>query len=93
VLYTAPVGGYRPNGFGLQDMHGNVSELTEDCYHDSYAGAPSDGAAWTAGDCARRVYRGGSWHYPPGAVRSSNRDRGSASTRLDTLGFRLIQDR
>ena len=73
ALYTAPVGGYRPNGFGLHDMHGNVWEWTEDCYHDSYAGAPSDGAAWTAGDCAQRVNRGGSWYHEPRNVRSSYR--------------------
>ncbi len=29
----------------------------------SYAGAPSDGSAWIAGDCTRRVVRGGSWDY------------------------------
>ena len=44
ALYAALVVVFWPNGFGLHDMHGNVEELTEDCYHDSYAGAPSDGS-------------------------------------------------
>ena len=58
---TAPVGSFAPNQFGLYDMVGNVWEWTEDCYHDSYNGAPADGSAWTGGDCSRRVVRGGSW--------------------------------
>jgi len=36
-------------------MHGNVLQWVEDCYHDSYQGAPSDGSAWTEADCARRA--------------------------------------
>ena len=65
---TAEVGRYQPNSFGLYDMHGNVWEWVEDCWNDSYAGAPSDGRAWTSGDCSRRVIRGGSWklHFPVG---------------------------
>ena len=55
---TAEVGRYQPNSFGLYDMHGNVSEWVEDCWNDSYAGAPSDGRAWTQGDCSQRVIRG-----------------------------------
>ncbi|MGH8581487.1 MAG: formylglycine-generating enzyme family protein [Gammaproteobacteria bacterium] len=93
VLYSAPVGGYRPNRFGLYDMHGNVSEWTEDCYHKSYAGAPSDEAAWTAGDCVGRVVRGGSWDLLPWFVRSASRMWFAPDSRYNYLGFRLAQDR
>ena len=46
---TSPVGSFRANGFGLHDVSGNVLEWVEDCWHDSYVGAPSDGGAWTSG--------------------------------------------
>ena len=58
---TVPVGSYPPNGFGLHDVHGNVWEWVGDCWNDDYHGAPSDGSAWTAGNCGRRVLRGGAW--------------------------------
>ena len=58
---TATVGRYQPNAFGLYDMHGNVYEWVQDCWNDSYVGAPTDGRAWTSGDCSQRVIRGGSW--------------------------------
>ena len=75
---TSPVASFQPNPFGLYDTAGNVSEWVEDCWHDNYNDAPSDGPAWmqeNGGDCGRRVVRGGSWHAIPVGLRSSNRDR------------------
>ena len=89
---TAEVGRYQPNSFGLYDMHGNVFEWVEDCWNDSYAGAPTNGRAWTQGDCGRRVIRGGSWGNYPGSLRSANRSRHTRSYRIDRIGFRLAQD-
>ncbi len=68
---TVPVGSYPVNGFGLYDVRGNVWEWTEDCWNGGYAGAPSDTNVWKAGDCSRRVLRGGSWHNLPRFVRST----------------------
>ena len=79
--YTAPAGSFSPNGFGLYDMHGNAWSWTEDCYHDSYSGAPRDGSVWTSGDCSRRVVRGGSWRDTPDNLRSANRGRGPSDDR------------
>ncbi len=50
-----------PNAFGLFDMSGNVWEWVEDCWHDDYTGAPTDGSVWQGGDCNKRILRGGSW--------------------------------
>ena len=89
---TTAVGRYQPNAFGLRDMHGNVWEWGQDCYNDSYAGAPSNGRSWTSGDCSRRVVRGGAWFNEPKDLYSANRGRYMRSYRNDGLGFRLAQD-
>ena len=93
--YTAPVGSFPANGFGLYDMHGNVLEWTQDCWHGSYRGAPTNGQAWegaNGGDCGRRVVRGGSWGSNPGRLRAANRYNDRVSYRNDVLGLRLVQD-
>ncbi len=93
VIYTAEVGRYMPNAFGLHDMFGNVFEWVEDCWHENYEGAPTDGSAWTRGDdCGKRVKRGGTWLALLPGVRSAGRDWGSAAARSYISGFRLAQD-
>jgi len=84
-----PLGEKKPNNFGLYDMHGNVWQWVEDCYHGSYDGAPSDGSPWIAGDCSRRVNRGGSWDNRPTLLRSAFRLRNAAGNRSYDLGFRI----
>jgi formylglycine-generating enzyme required for sulfatase activity len=86
---TAPVGSFAPNRFGLYDMSGNVWQWTQDCYHDSYNGAPNDGSAWLADDCSRRVRRGGGWAYNPPIVRSANRGADSPVNQSAFVGFRI----
>ena len=91
-VHTSPAGSYERNGFGLQDVLGNVWEWVEDCWHDSYAGAPGDGGAWTSGgDCSRWVLRGGSWASVPRNLRSASRDGYTAVYRLDYVGFRVAR--
>ena len=92
-MRTAAVGRYQPNAFGLYDLHGNVWEWVQDCWNDSYAGAPTDGRAWTLGDCSRRVIRGGSWGNAPRYLRSAHRKRDPRASRNDFLGFRLAKDK
>ena len=87
---SAPVGSFPANAWGLHDMHGNVWEWVEDCWNDNYVGAPSDGSAWTSGDCSRRVFRGGSWYFEPRALRSALRHWGDRY--YIATGFRLARD-
>jgi formylglycine-generating enzyme required for sulfatase activity len=87
--HTHPVGERKPNPFGLHDVHGNVSEWVEDCYHDGYRGAPSDGSAWLSSNCSRRVARGGSWLDRPRALRSATRDWYTFDQGHDNVGLRV----
>ena len=88
---THPVGSKLPNAFGLFDMHGNVWEWVQDWYHDSYAGAPTDGSAWlSGGEQKYRVLRGGSWNSYAYNLRSANRGRLAPDYRFSLLGFRVV---
>jgi formylglycine-generating enzyme required for sulfatase activity len=89
---TAPVGSFQPNRFGVRDTAGNVWEWVEDCDHENYEGAPTDGSAWNEDKCGLRVVRGGSWTDGPRVLRASTRYRSGPDARNDTLGFRLAQD-
>ena len=57
LLDYKPVGLKKPNQFGLFDLY-SVLQWTQDCWHENYIGAPTDGSAWTTGDCSKRVLRG-----------------------------------
>ncbi len=87
--YTAPTGSFPANGFGLYDMAGNAWHWTADCWNESYKVAPSDGSALVAGDCGRRVLRGGSWINNPRVLRAANRDHNAAGLRYCFNGLRL----
>jgi formylglycine-generating enzyme required for sulfatase activity len=89
--FTAPAGGYSPNRFGLYDMLGNAWEWTEDCWNAGYAGAPADGSARLAGDCAQRASRGGSWSTVPRFARSATRHKNTADHRDNLTGFRVAR--
>jgi len=88
---THPVGQKQVNEVGLYDLSGNVWEWVQDCWHDSYAGAPSNGQAWGRGGCSRRVLRGGSWADVPRYLRSADRSWSSVDYRRNSIGFRLAR--
>lgn len=88
----APVGSFAANPFGLKDTTGNVWEWTQDCYHDSYEGAPQDGTARRDGACGQRVLRGGSWYCFPRHARSANRWSERPFFRNMYVGFRVARD-
>lgn len=87
--FTAPVGSFKANGFGLYDMHGNVLEWCQDDsrkYQDREMVDPN-----FVFERSDRVSRGGGWHSAPVDVRSSHRSRLVAGGRNFFLGFRLVR--
>ena len=94
--YTAVVGMYAPNAFGLHDMVGNVAEWVADCQHPDYQGAPVDGSAWTRG-CEQEgdyfITRGGTYSSSRQVLRSATRGHGGR-TNASALGegFRIAEE-
>jgi formylglycine-generating enzyme required for sulfatase activity len=85
---TVSVGSYRPNAWGVLDMHGNVWEWCRDWYADSLAGGrdpegPPSGAV--------RLNRGGAWCNVGAACRSASRAGLGPESRYDFLGFRVAR--
>jgi formylglycine-generating enzyme required for sulfatase activity len=89
---TSPVGSYKPNPFGVYDTAGNTAEWVEDCWNDSYRGAPKDASAWTAGQCRLRVLRGGAYDSQAKSVRSTARFRYDTDVRYSANGFRVVRE-
>ncbi len=89
--FTAPVGRFAPNAWGLHDMHGNVWEWTADLHDDTTYSAPAPRVDPTGpADGHLRVRRGGSWHTWAFYARCSFRNWNTASTRYPLVGFRLV---
>jgi formylglycine-generating enzyme required for sulfatase activity len=89
---TVEVGSYAANGFGLRDMHGNVWEWVQDCWHDTYENSPINGESWET-NCQelRRILRGGGWSSNPSIARAADRNGGAPGVRDDYSGFRLAR--
>ncbi|MBW9267390.1 MAG: SUMF1/EgtB/PvdO family nonheme iron enzyme [Candidatus Thiodiazotropha sp. (ex. Lucinisca nassula)] len=88
---TVTTGSLPSNPWELHEVHGNVWEWVQDCYVDSYKGAPSDGAPRVSGACGYRVLRGGSWDFKPQYVRSALRSGDAPAYRNNNVGFRLAR--
>ena len=91
--YTAPVGSYQANAYGLYDMLGNAWEWTEDCQDDANAGAQSDDPQCPKGACCRRVLRGGAWVDSPTFVRYDFRFFIGSADRDFYAGFRVVRSK
>jgi formylglycine-generating enzyme required for sulfatase activity len=89
---THPVAQGAANPWGLYDMTGGVFEWVQDCYQEDYAGAPTDGAAWLAGDCSRRVARGGPVRKDSSPLSFTTRHWHVKTFHFGLRGFRLARD-
>ena len=89
--FAAPVGQFKPNDFGLYDMHGNVWEWCEDFYG-KYSALPNErnGIQTKNQGQLRPVLRGGAWYLNPGACRSANRYIVGIGGRYGAAGFRVV---
>lgn len=94
--FTAPVGKFQPNAFGLYDMSANAREWMDDCWHPNYNDAPADTRRWGAesnGLCNFPVLRGGAWIYNTYNVRIAYRNAYySSQARSNMWGFRVVRD-
>ncbi len=80
-----------PNPWGLYQVHGDVYDWVEDCWNESYDGAPADGSAWTVGDCERHVFRGGARGRRAQTMRSAARIWFGSPHRLDYMSVRVAR--
>jgi formylglycine-generating enzyme required for sulfatase activity len=90
-FYTAPVGRFPPNGFGLHDMIGNVYEWVEDCYSHILDEIPTDGTALKVEGCNHHVLRGAAWYSDPGRITSRYRAYQTPDRRDYVIGFRVAR--
>lgn len=88
----ADVQSYKPNGFGLYDVHGNAWEWVQDCWTERLDPDKADGKASAGpdGSCSR-VARGGSWRSAPEALRLAKRVPFPSEHARVTLGFRIAR--
>ncbi|KHD04912.2 hypothetical protein PN36_28765 [Candidatus Thiomargarita nelsonii] len=83
--YTAPVGSFEPNQFGIYDTVGNIWEWTQDIYSDYSSSLSSEANS-------HRVVRGGSWSSGTSTCRAAIRGYNSPGAHASSIGFRLLRE-
>ncbi len=90
-MATHPVGEKPANKFGLHDMHGNVWEWVQDCFHENYIGVVADGRKAEEHPTCDRVSRGGSWYDVPEVARSAYRFKDGPNNSVSGMGLRVVR--
>ena len=91
-IKSAPVGQFKPNAWGLYDVHGNVFEYVADCWSNDHYNIPRDGVAKKTANCLSKVIKGGSWYYLPKVSRSASRVRNDKRVFSYFIGFRVFRE-
>jgi formylglycine-generating enzyme required for sulfatase activity len=86
-----PVQSFAPNPWGFYQVHGNVYDWVEDCWNGNYDGAPSDGSAWTNGNCDVHVLRGGAFSRAAQTARSAARLWSGSPNRMTYMSLRVAR--
>ena len=91
-IKSAPVGKFKPNAWGLYDVHGNVLEYVTDCWTTNHNKLPNDGSPILTPNCLSKVVKGGAWYYLPKVSRSASRARNDRRVSGYFIGFRAFRD-
>lgn len=89
---TTPVDMFKPNPWGLHDMHGNIWEWCASIYDEAYTGLERGNAGYDQTDLRERVVRGGSWYNVPGGIRSASRNKLTPNFHYFKVGFRIVRE-
>ena len=91
-IKSAPVGQFKPNAWGLYDVHGNVLEYVTDCWTTNHNNLPNDGSPILTKNCLSKVVKGGAWYYLPKVSRSASRARNDRRVSGYFIGFRAFRE-
>ncbi|MEO1693874.1 MAG: SUMF1/EgtB/PvdO family nonheme iron enzyme [Pseudomonadota bacterium] len=89
---TVDAGTFPANDLKVHAMHGNVWEITADCWSPDLTQVPKDGGAvGIAGDCTRYVIKGGGWDSEIDKLRSAARANIGENAATPSVGFRIVR--